>query len=74
MRVVLVGSSGGIGTAIKQNFEAMDYDVLTPQRLNMDLAYIQSVEHYFEHYGTDSDVVVYSAGRNHPECTYQFIL
>ncbi len=67
MRVFLTGANGDIGRAIKLKFENMGYVVCAPQRAEMDLSDINSIDNYFQNNKTDFDVVVYCAGQNIPQ-------
>jgi 3-oxoacyl-[acyl-carrier protein] reductase len=44
----------------------MNYTVFAPQKSELDLSDVDSIDNYFRNNGTDFDVVIYCAGRNNP--------
>lgn len=64
-RILITGGSRGIGHAIASKFAATGYEVVAPNRKELDLAGDDSIKHYIEkHKHTYFDVIVNNAGCN----------
>lgn len=64
-KVLITGSSRGIGKAIAQKFVSEGYEVLTPSREEMNLLDSKSIERYVREHKNDSiDIIVNNAGIN----------
>jgi NAD(P)-dependent dehydrogenase (short-subunit alcohol dehydrogenase family) len=64
-RVLLTGSSGGIGNSILSVFSANDYQVVNPTRKQLDLTNTDSLSDSFSSW--DFDVLINCAGINEPQ-------
>jgi 3-oxoacyl-[acyl-carrier protein] reductase len=64
-RVLLTGSSGGIGKSILSVFLRNDYNVVAPTRVELDLSQPNSLSNAFTSW--DFDVVINCAGLNEPK-------
>lgn len=62
--VLITGGSRGIGAAIAQKFKKEGYDVLTPDRSEMNLSENESIEKYCSATVSNIDVIVNCAGIN----------
>jgi 3-oxoacyl-[acyl-carrier protein] reductase len=68
-RVLITGSSRGLGEAIKFRFsdESDLYELLTPTRSELNLTDNNSIDHYFSVVGKNFDIVINNAGINYPD-------
>lgn len=65
LRVLITGSSRGIGVAIKKNFAAKEeYELFCPTREELNLSDVDSIKNYLETVGFNIDVLINNAGVN----------
>lgn len=62
--IFLTGGSRGIGKKIKEVFEKNGAEVIAPEREELDLSSIKSVEHYLKHNNLNIDIFIHCAGIN----------
>lgn len=74
MTVFLTGASGGIGTAVRDEFVSNGWNVISPTSLEMDLSEEQSIKDYCQARADVSSVtaVVNCAGVNAPKPIFEF--
>ena len=66
MRVFITGAGGGIGTAIKELYEANGWEVVAPRSSELDLSDIKAVKAWFAKNKAYYDAIIHCAGYNHP--------
>ncbi|MDD4004444.1 MAG: SDR family NAD(P)-dependent oxidoreductase [Elusimicrobiaceae bacterium] len=66
-KVLLLGASGGIGSAIAAQLKKEKYLVTAPAHRELDLADPRSIDAYFENHPADFYAVIHSAGYNCPK-------
>lgn len=65
--VLLTGGNGEIGAAIAEKFRCHDYNVITPTRMEMNLADEKSIIAYMQKLEKSIDVFIHCAGFNTPK-------
>jgi NADP-dependent 3-hydroxy acid dehydrogenase YdfG len=60
-RVLITGGEGGLAMACKDEFSSNGWDVLAPNRTELDVTYTESVDAYFADCG-DIDLLICAAG------------
>ena len=71
-KVFITGSSRGIGLKIAERFLADGYDIISPNRDELDLSDLNSVKKYLENFNEEVDVLINNAGINNLSYSYDF--
>lgn len=62
--IFLTGGSRGIGKKIKEKFEENGAKVIAPERAELDLSSMESVEYYLKNNNLNIDIFIHCAGIN----------
>jgi 3-oxoacyl-[acyl-carrier protein] reductase len=63
----ILGSSGGIGSAILKKFKDNGYNIVAPDEKELDFLKPHAIDDYIKNLTIDIDVIVHCAGINNPK-------
>lgn len=66
MRVFITGAGGGIGGAVKTEYQKHGWEVITPRSSELDLSDTDGLQKWLQTNGTNFDAIIHCAGYNHP--------